>query len=734
MTTESKQMKDTRFELQGAQDAMFEEEQAHLKQIYSDLLRLGRVVVEKMEKTADQAQQDKRAMAEELSVNLANYADAMETYADFAAMNRIVDVSNVVQANDAQRLSDITLLLQQPYFAKVVLKFPQFEEAKEIYIGAVGMSDENYKKLVVDWRSPVAEVYYNQGTGHTSYEANGRTIHTDLQLRRQFDIHEDKLLACFDTTVAIQDPLLLAALSQSRSDSMRAITTTIQKEQNAVIRHEDVPVLLVVGAAGSGKTSVMMQRIAYLFYQHRDDLRPEDVVIITPNPVFQRYVSSVLPSLGEENPRIAPWSAILGGLLPEERGEGKRDVPVECLQAIDRAVEEFDFEPGDFCDITCEGVRMVGASAIMKLSTKHNNIAAGPHRIALIQEGIMKRLETRLTQIAAREDTLEEMAGLSLDDQIASFGSPFDLLTEEELRDHSRRFVRKRFAAAFEMVEDYSWVDIDRLGARLLERHGLTTPEWLYLKMCVSGLSDHEARYVMIDEVQDYTAVQLMVMARYFRRAYFLLLGDPNQAIEAGTVTFDQLRDIFNGVRAAGQEELCRMFLPTSYRCTPQITDLFAGLAQDDLGMTISSVQREGSDPIMMECPSEEAYEQELLCAFARLSDREGIAAIIANDGDEAQTLQERLTTLVGQSGEEAACPMLMTAHEELPSGGVVVIPLALAKGLEFDSVVIADASAEAFPGDPRSQRRLYTAISRATRELTILSKGSLAPLLGDIR
>lgn len=734
MTAESKQMKDTRFELQGAQDAMFEEEQAHLKQMYSDLLRLGRVVVEKMEKTADQAQQDKRAMAEELSVNLANYADAMETYADFAAMNRIVDVSNVVQANDAQRLSDITLLLQQPYFAKVVLKFPQFEEAKEIYIGAVGMSDENYKKLVVDWRSPVAEVYYNQGTGPTSYEANGRTIHTDLQLRRQFDIHEDKLLACFDTTVAIQDPLLLAALSQSRSDSMRAITTTIQKEQNAVIRHEDVPVLLVVGAAGSGKTSVMMQRIAYLFYQHRDDLRPEDVVIITPNPVFQRYVSSVLPSLGEENPRIAPWSAILGGLLPEDRGEGKRDVPVERLQAIDRAVEEFDFEPGDFCDITCEGVRMVGASAIMKLSTKHSNIAAGPHRIALIQEGIMKRLETRLTQIAAREDTLEEMAGLSLDDQIASFGSPFDLLTEEELRDHSRRFVRKRFAAAFEMVEDYSWVDIDRLGARLLERHGLTTPEWLYLKMCVTGLSDHEARYVMIDEVQDYTAVQLMVMARYFRRAYFLLLGDPNQAIEAGTVTFDQLRDIFNGARTVGQEELCRMFLPTSYRCTPQITDLFARLAQDDLGMTISSVQREGSDPIMVECLSEEVYEQELLRVLARLSDQEGIAAIIANDGDEAQTLQERLTTLVGQSGEEAACPMLMTAHEELPSGGVVVIPLALAKGLEFDSVVITDASAEAFPGDPLSQRRLYTAISRATRELTILSKGPLTPLLGDIR
>ena len=732
MAIESKQMKDAQFESQGGQDAMFEEEQAHLKQVYADLLRLGRVVVEKMEKTADQAQQDKRAMAEELSVNLANYADAMETYADFAAMNRIVDVSNVVQANDAQRLSDITLLLQQPYFAKVVLKYPQFEEAKELYIGAVGMSDENYKKLVVDWRSPVAEVYYNQGTGPMSYEANGRTIHTDLQLRRQFDIYEDKLLACFDTTVAIQDPLLLAALSQSRSDSMRVITTTIQKEQNAVIRHEEVPVLLVVGAAGSGKTSVMMQRIAYLFYQHRDDLRPEDVVIITPNPVFQRYVSSVLPSLGEENPRIAPWAAILQSLLPADRGEGKRDVPVERLQTIDQAVVEFDFEPGDFCDITCEGVRMVGASAIMKLATKHSNVVAGPHRIALIQEGIMKRLETRLAQIAARKDTLEEMESLSLDEQIASFGSPFNLLTEDELRDHSRRFVRKRFAAAFEMVEDYSWVDVDRLGARLLERHGLTTPEWLYLKMGVTGLSDHETRYVMVDEVQDYTAVQLMVMARYFRRARFLLLGDPNQAIEAGTVTFDQLRNIFGSTQTTEQEALSQMFLPTSYRCTPQITDLFASLAQDDLGMTISSVQREGSDPIMVECLSEEAYEQELLRVLGCFSGQEGLAAVITNGEDEARELHERVTTLMGQLGEEVACPTLMTANEELPSGGAVIIPLSLAKGLEFDSVVIADASAESFPDDPLSQRRLYTAISRATRELTILSKGPLTPLLGE--
>src|SRR5699024_1470769 len=132
-----------------------------------------------------------------------------------------------------------------------------------------------------------------QDLGPTSYRANGRTIHADLKLRRQFDVRRDVLNAYFDTSVAIQDSLLLASLSKRRSARMRDITATIQKEQNQVIRHEDVPALLVNGIAGSGKTSVLMQRIAYLFYQRRDDLDPSQVFLITPNSVFKHYVAGV---------------------------------------------------------------------------------------------------------------------------------------------------------------------------------------------------------------------------------------------------------------------------------------------------------------------------------------------------------------------------------------------------------------------------------------------------------
>ncbi len=149
------------------------------------------------------------------------------------------------------------------------------------------MTDEHKRPLIVDWRSPVAETYYNQEMGPTSYQVDGRTRTVNLLLRRQFDITRDTLNSYFDTTVAIEDSLLLGALKKHHSEKLAAITATIQREQNAVIRHEDVPVLLVSGIAGSGKTSVLLQRVAYLFYQERKTLSADQIFLFTPNDVFR---------------------------------------------------------------------------------------------------------------------------------------------------------------------------------------------------------------------------------------------------------------------------------------------------------------------------------------------------------------------------------------------------------------------------------------------------------------
>ncbi len=715
-------------------DPVFEEEQDHLSRTYEALQRIGRNAAQRMEKTAAEAALDKRAMADELSVNLATYADAMETYADFAAMNRIVDLSTMAHSLDAEKLAAVTLLLKQPYFAKVELRLPEVgrqrnaeADTRVLYIGATGLSDDDRRRVVVDWRSPIAEVYYDQGTGRTSYEANGRLIEADLLLRRQFDIEEDRLLAYFDTTEAIQDPLLLASLSRHRSAAMSAITATIQQEQNAVIRHDDVPTLMVMGAAGSGKTSVMMQRIAYLFYRQRDTLRPEEVALITPNPLFQSYIANVLPAMGEKNPEAFTYDELLAELLPKGRGAGRTSVTPEQLEAIDRALSDLRFAPTDFIAVEWEGTHLVSAKTMQRLSEKYDHIPAGPHRVTLMREDLLKRLRAKLVEIAKSEALRDELFLMTPDEQTALFGTPLSARSEAEVATLARDYVERRYAGAIALVERDEWVDIDRIGTRLLGRSGLTSLEWAYLKMGVTGFGRSAVKYVMVDEVQDYSAAQLMVLARYYRTAHFLLLGDPEQAIAEGTASFDDIRAVFAGERgASAHAPVAQCLLPTSYRCTPQITELFASLARE--GMNISSVQRDGTDPRIEACPDEAAYEQALLDAVERSLAYEGLTALIVPWKSDARKMAAWLEERLPASSRPWTA--VVDKDEALPSSGLVILPLELAKGLEFDAVLVPDASERTFPADDLSRRRLYTTVSRATRELTILSPAALTPLL----
>ena len=714
-------------EAAAAAEAAFQQEQEHLSATYAKLLELQEATVGQLERIAGQAAADKRSMGEELTVNLASDDDIIETYADFAAMNRIVEAYNISQDINAQKLSDIQLLLRQPYFAKVSLRFKPDEPAQDIYIGNAGISDERCRRIVVDWRSPVAETYYNQSNGPTSYEANGRTIHADLLLRRQFDIEEDRLRACFDTTVAIQDELLLASLAERRSARMQAITATIQKEQNLVVRHEDVPTLLVSGVAGSGKTSVMLQRIAYLFYRNRDSLDPREVTIVTPNPVFRRYIDQVLPDMGERNPAMLTWGELSGSLLPPALAGASDRTTLEDLAAIDGAVESFALQASDFADVACQGVVLLRGSSAHKAWEKFRNVPAGPHRTVLVREELEQRLRARLGQLAAQESLQDELAALPMAEQQRLFGAPFEPEDEQEARRLALAYVTDRYAAAFEAIERDDWLRVERIGARLLGEANLAPSQWLYLKMALTGLGDRQARYVMVDEVQDYTAAQLAVMARYFRNARFLLLGDPNQAIAPGLAPFSEIREVFE--RVHGEVAECR--LATSYRSTPGITELFGRVA--DLGegeARIASVQRAEEPPIIIECDDRSVHGAELRRAIRlaqeRIEGEGGLAAVIVPRQKEARRLARQLA----EAGMEP--PAVMDGEATLPERGVVIIPLKLAKGLEFDQVIVADACAAIFGEDDLARRRLYTTISRATKHLTVLSHGRLSPWLAE--
>ncbi|MDO4533733.1 MAG: AAA family ATPase, partial [Coriobacteriia bacterium] len=661
-------------------DPVFVEEQQHLSDTYQKLRDIERALAKQLEKSLAEALADKENMLDDLAVDFGNGVN-LETYVEFEAMHQVIDAYN--QTNDIREieLKKAQLLQHRPYFAKVTLQFSPDAPARDVYIGAAGMTDEMQRHFIIDWRSPVAEVYYNQENGHTSYVANGRTIDVDLKLRRQFDIDRDRLNSYFDTTIAIQDPLLLKSLRRERGGKLKDITATIQKEQNTVIRHEDVPALLVAGIAGSGKTSVLLQRIAYLFYRQRENLRPSDVYLISPNEVFAHYIDNVLPDMGESNPVAITWDKLVAKLGLADRGLGT-DSAGDALRAIDERIAGFAFDSRDFADIRIDDERVISAAQVRGVVQRFaKRIPVGPRLATLVEEELEEKIYQRTRRLAADEEVQEMVLDLGTDDIYRIFGGPIHPESEKDFRDCAFKYLEDRYEAALEAIRDGQWLRIDRIGMRMLGKQTLSSAEYLYLKMALTGAGNRHARYVMVDEVQDYTPAQLMVLARYFKNAHFLMLGDENQAIRPGTANFDDIRAVFSRLRGGVSE--CQ--LNTSYRSSPEITALFSSLMEDGARMQVSSVQRPGTAPVIAAYADAGDYVEALRAAVASARAEGGLAAVLAANAAQVKALSALL-------GDDA--PTVVGRDAALPGQGVVLMELPLAKGLEFDQVVVPDAQA----------------------------------------
>ena len=698
-------------------DQVFVEEQQRLTEIYNQLESMRDELTETIQTTHADIARDLLDMSEEIRPDFVGADETMETLAAIETLNSVIDAYNQAHDFTVDKLARVQLLLAQPYFAKVRLKVRPGRPARDYYIGATGVTDNDRRPLIIDWRSPIAETYYNQQMGPTSYQVDGRTINATLELRRQFDITRNVLNLYFDTTVAIQDSLLLRALKRHHSEKLQAITATIQREQNAIIRHEDVPVLLASGIAGSGKTSVLLQRIAYLFYRERETLRPNQVFLFTPNRVFQSYIDSVLPSLGETNPQLFTWDTFLTSLGLSEHASGADGSP-ERLQHIKDKLGTLTLEPQDFRDIRVGDTVLIRAAQVASVAEKLSRFPLGPRFAALVGDELHSRLNRRIGQLANNEELQEEMLGLDIERQFELFGETLSSGDEEEVRSFTRTYAEHLYSGAHDSIDQLRWLRLDRIGMRMLDAQAISAAEWLYLKLLITGRGDPSIRYVMIDEVQDYTATQLMVLARYFSRAHFLLLGDENQAIREGTASFDEIRQIFEETHGTVEQ----LQLLTSYRSSPEITELFASLMNDDDRMTLSSVRLPGVAPLLVEEPDREAYLALLERLVDEASEQEGLTAIVAADRSRVSWLSRQLNDRVQTIRKGAT----------LPASGVVLIDLALAKGLEFDHVIIPDAQEEVYPDTPLACRRLYTAISRAMHRVSIVAQGTMTPLLAD--
>jgi len=705
-------------------DAVFTEEQEHLTHTYEKLCGIRNAQLKKIRATSEEATRDLGSMRDERSLDFAEVDHTAETMIELEAMNSIIAGYQRTANAAEETLRRAEMLMRQPYFARIDLQLKEGAPARSIYLGSVGIADETRRHFIVDWRSPVAEVYYNQSNGATQYEANGRTIHANLKLRRQFDITRDTLNAYFDTTVAIEDPLLLKALGSRHSEKLHAITATIQREQNEVVRHEDVPALVVNGIAGSGKTSVLLQRIAYLLYRNRENLTPDQVYLFTPNPVFGRYIDDVLPSMGEKNPQIFTWRSFVESQGLADRGMGEDTAPT-VLQGIADALPGLTLDPHDFREIAVDGTVLLKASQVQSAARKYEHVPVGPRFSGLMVEELHDRLDRRFDSMAHDEALHDEMLSLDVDDMVRYFGSAIAPSTQEETVNLAKEYVQARYAVAHEAIENLEWLRFDRIGMRVTGQPTVSAVEWLYLKARFAGTGCRSARYVMVDEVQDYTEAQLMVLAHWFGNAHFLLLGDEHQAIREHTATFPKIREVF--ARAKGEVSECRLL--TSYRSTPEITSLFCGLVHGS-DIQATSVQREGQAPTIQACSRDAAeYLAALRAQIEVARERGGLTAIVAESHDRVRWLARELGARKPDEAGEGDI-VLMRPNASLPAAGVVLIDLPLAKGLEFDAVIVPDAQDSVYPDTPLARRRLYTAISRATHFVSVLSQGPLTPLL----
>ena len=766
------------------EDRIFTEEQQHLTDVYNRLSAMESALDGRAREIAVRTPEEKKAIRENLTLNFDGSADTMETYIEFEVMNHVIDQYNIENEAVQEKLSRVRQLLKKPYFARVTLRFPDEESPEDFYIGSTAVSENNYDHLVIDWRSPVAETYYNQENGRTSYEVDGRRIPVELLLRRQFSLDKNVLHAYFDTQIALEDPLLIASLSETRTDHMQAITATIQKEQNEVIRCPEVSALLVNGIAGSGKTSVLLQRIAFLFFRRRRTLRPEDVYIMTLNPVFRRYIAEVLPDMGERNPNTITGREFLA-MVGVPGGIRDDSTSADSLRRIDRLLPALTLEKGDFRPVVQKDITVLSARQIAAVVNSFDHIPVGARLIQVSIDELLERakaiIRRRLRGEGARDsqNKSDTSAGFVTTgdggpgERGQASAVPNHSITRERRPSAEENRIENEFGGAYRMIRKCGYLDINSIGCRLLGKTHLSATEYFYLKMALTGECDRNARYVCIDEVQDYELSQLMMYKRYFVNARFMLLGDEYQAIRPGTVRFDEIRDLFGGTAVsasakagapagaavsaqspvsaggAGNSSFREFPLMTSYRSSPEITALFTRLMPQEKQIAVSSVQRPGIAPVIR------AFDrQEYKKALRELLSAGGTAGQDGNSQDSAGQVGNGqvgsgqvgsgqvgngLTAVICVNRESCGriasllgndAPPVLGRGDALPESGTILLDLPLAKGLEFDSVILPDADEAHYPDTELGRHRLYTALSRATKRLTVLAEGALTPLI----
>lgn len=675
-------------------------------------------------------------------LNFDSYLDNLDTFSMMEMKNREIDQLNLKNDSIAKQLEKVNRLLQVPYFGKIDVTFLDTGSDRDVfYIGMNDFTNLEGESRIYDWRSPIASLFYNNVLGTSSYKVNKHEIPVDLNLKRQLIIEEDRLLNFFDTTLAIQDDILLHSLEADSSQYMKDITTTIQQEQNEIIRDESHPLLLVNGIAGSGKTSAIMQRIAYLLYNHRSQITADDILLLSPNSTFIDYISQVLPNLGERNPMnltllqflkftlrkkaaIESEEAYFNRITAEQVSEQQQVIQSQAFVEFIQHFKEPDLiQPQLFKPILFQRKPLFTAETIFELYKKTPTSSSIKERLSATKEKLLSLWNRYLIKQAKSKQMLDQMQNLTEAEQLKYFDTIITDDNEQELAEFALKRLQRKYRKITTLITEFSWFDPWLLFQTLYESfqhvpYEKNSPEYtadevvilLFLKhIFIEDLSNRQMAFILVDEVQDYTEAQILLLLELFPQANFTLAGDENQAIFNTSISFLGLERLL----AASRRTVTAYQLLNSYRSSKEITRLFQTLVTNHEKLTIVPIRKDGEKPAFIPCENQETYLNTLTVILTNLADGEDLA-IITKHKDDAFLLEEQLLEKIS------------TFHEKK----IQVLSIDMAKGLEFDHVIIHDVSANHYGTSEREKKILYTAVSRGMKQVFLPYIGTLTELL----
>lgn len=668
------------------------------------------------EQNLEQAKADIRSANEDL-------ADLMETYDAKEAEGLALWNNATAKLNAYQHgMARLEKARKKPYFGRIDFQDPRLSFLESYYIGRVGISDEKAEPVVLDWRAPISSVYYENSTGPCSYTVSSEgTFSIDLKRKRTYEIENDHLKDFFDSDVVANDELLTKYLAKNKKAVLGEIIATIQQEQNLIIRRSPKTNLIVQGVAGSGKTTVAMHRISYILYNYEEDFRPEDFYIIGSNRILLNYITSVLPELDVYGIRQMTMEQLFIRLLYEDWDEEKYTV-----HNIDRADEKnsikggsgwfFDLE--NFCrtyeaeQIPREPVRLEKMGTLLLDAEYIDNYCR--EQSTLSMEGKMCMLNEILlakfeNEVSGKEVTFPAREKKALKRKYEKYfgdgkwrGSIFDLYLQflEQQEEKGK---------AVEVPENS------------FDVYDLAALAYLY-KRIKENDPVREASHVVIDEAQDFGMMAYQVLHYCLRDCTYTIMGDTSQNIHFsyGLNDWEELKKLI----LTGTYDAFGV-LRKSYRNTVEISD-FANeiLRHGDFAIyPVEPVLRHGT------AVRKEAFDDEAALLAAGVQtiktwQAQGYEtiAVVCRDEAEAADTARKLKQYV---------PVVEEDLETAEFGeGVMVLPVAYTKGLEFDAVLLLDPTEEKYPENDGQVKLLYVAATRALHELAVLYTGELTGII----